>query len=79
VPSISNSTAGCEGADVVGCCDVLIGLGFPRTPVRNYLGRFCADAAFTVEGDVEGVKGKAKEVVGKIIGRDDLRREGQAQ
>ena len=32
-----------------------------------------------VEGTVEGVKGKAKEVVGKMTDRDDLRREGQAQ
>ncbi|MDT7760981.1 MAG: CsbD-like [Mycobacterium sp.] len=31
-----------------------------------------------VEGAVEGVKGKAKEVVGKITDRDDLRSEGQA-
>jgi uncharacterized protein YjbJ (UPF0337 family) len=28
---------------------------------------------------VEGVKGKAKEVVGAVAGRDDLLREGQAQ
>jgi uncharacterized protein YjbJ (UPF0337 family) len=32
-----------------------------------------------VEGVVEGVKGKAKEVVGAVFGRDDLRREGEAQ
>ena len=32
-----------------------------------------------VEGTVEGVKGKAKEVVGQMTDRDDLRREGQAQ
>ena len=32
-----------------------------------------------VRGVVEGVKGKAKEVVGTITGRDDLVREGQAQ
>ena len=32
-----------------------------------------------VEGTVECVKGKAKEVVGKMTDRDDLRREGQAQ
>jgi len=32
-----------------------------------------------VEGTVEGVKGKAKEVVGNMTDRDDLRREGQAQ
>ena len=32
-----------------------------------------------VKGVVEGVKGKAKEVVGAVAGRDDLYREGQAQ
>ncbi|KIU16263.1 CsbD family protein [Mycolicibacterium llatzerense] len=32
-----------------------------------------------VRGVVEGVKGKAKEVIGTVIGRDDLVREGQAQ
>jgi uncharacterized protein YjbJ (UPF0337 family) len=32
-----------------------------------------------VEGAVEGVKGKAKEVGGAVIGRDDLIEEGQAQ
>lgn len=32
-----------------------------------------------VEGAVEGVKGKAKEVGGAVIGRDDLVEEGQAQ
>ena len=32
-----------------------------------------------VSGVVEGVKGKAKEVVGKVTDRDDLHREGQAQ
>jgi uncharacterized protein YjbJ (UPF0337 family) len=32
-----------------------------------------------VKGIVEGVKGKAKEVVGAVAGRDDLFREGQAQ
>ncbi|MGV0792343.1 microaggregate-binding protein 1 [Mycolicibacterium sp. XJ1819] len=32
-----------------------------------------------VKGVVEGVKGKAKEVVGAVTGRDDLYREGQAQ
>jgi uncharacterized protein YjbJ (UPF0337 family) len=32
-----------------------------------------------VEGTVEGVKDKAKEVVGKMTDRDDLHREGQAQ
>jgi uncharacterized protein YjbJ (UPF0337 family) len=31
------------------------------------------------EGAVEGVKGKAKEVIGKVTGREDLHREGQAQ
>ena len=32
-----------------------------------------------VKGVVEGVKGKAKEVVGAVTGRDDIQREGQAQ
>lgn len=32
-----------------------------------------------VKGVVEGVKGKAKEVLGAVAGRDDLYREGQAQ
>ena len=32
-----------------------------------------------VEGLVEGVKGKAKEVAAAVTGRDDLMREGQAQ
>ena len=32
-----------------------------------------------IKGAVEGVKGKAKEVVGEVTGRDDLHREGQAQ
>ncbi|UQX09940.1 microaggregate-binding protein 1 [Candidatus Mycobacterium methanotrophicum] len=32
-----------------------------------------------VEGVVEGVKGKAKEVGGTLAGRDDLVREGRAQ
>ena len=32
-----------------------------------------------VEGLLEGVKGKAKEVAGAVTGRDDLMREGQAQ
>lgn len=32
-----------------------------------------------VEGVVEGVKGKAKEVGGTLAGRDDLVREGKAQ
>lgn len=32
-----------------------------------------------IEGIVEGVKGKAKEVAGAVTGRDDLQREGQAQ
>jgi uncharacterized protein YjbJ (UPF0337 family) len=32
-----------------------------------------------VEGVVEDVKGKAKEVVGTVTGRDDLVREGKAQ
>ena len=32
-----------------------------------------------VKGVVEGVKGKAKEAVGAVAGRDDLKQEGQAQ
>jgi uncharacterized protein YjbJ (UPF0337 family) len=32
-----------------------------------------------VKGVVEGVKGKAKEVVGAFTGRDDVQREGKAQ
>jgi uncharacterized protein YjbJ (UPF0337 family) len=32
-----------------------------------------------VKGVVEGVKGKAKEAVGTVTGRDDLVREGKAQ
>jgi uncharacterized protein YjbJ (UPF0337 family) len=32
-----------------------------------------------LEGIVEGVKGKAKEVAGAVTGRGDLLREGQAQ
>lgn len=32
-----------------------------------------------VKGVVEGVKGKAKEVIGTVTGRDDLVNEGQAQ
>ena len=32
-----------------------------------------------VEGVVEGIKGKAKEVGGALAGRDDLVREGEAQ
>ncbi|MGE2718575.1 CsbD family protein [Mycolicibacterium malmesburyense] len=32
-----------------------------------------------VKGVVEGVKGKAKEVLGAVAGRDDLYREGKAQ
>ncbi|OKH86088.1 general stress protein CsbD [Mycobacterium sp. ST-F2] len=32
-----------------------------------------------VRGVVEGVKGKAKEVIGTVTGRDDVVREGKAQ
>jgi uncharacterized protein YjbJ (UPF0337 family) len=32
-----------------------------------------------VEGVVEGAKGKAKEVIGAVTGRGDVKREGQAQ
>ncbi|MDF3313039.1 CsbD family protein [Rhodococcus sp. T2V] len=35
--------------------------------------------AEAVKGVVEDVKGKAKEAVGAVTGRDDLTREGQAQ
>ncbi len=31
------------------------------------------------EGVVEGIKGKVKTLVGALVGRDDLFREGQAQ
>jgi len=31
------------------------------------------------EGVVEGVKGKAKEVIGAVTGRDDVKKEGEAQ
>jgi uncharacterized protein YjbJ (UPF0337 family) len=32
-----------------------------------------------LKGAVEGIKGKAKEAVGTVAGRDDLTREGKAQ
>jgi uncharacterized protein YjbJ (UPF0337 family) len=32
-----------------------------------------------VEGVVEGVKGKAKEVIGAVTGRSDIKNEGEAQ
>jgi uncharacterized protein YjbJ (UPF0337 family) len=32
-----------------------------------------------VEGVVEGAKGKAKEALGAVTGRDDVKREGKAQ
>lgn len=32
-----------------------------------------------LRGAVEGVKGKAKEAVGTVIGNDDMAREGRAQ
>src|SRR6516165_130985 len=52
----------------------------PRTPMRR---KSMADnksgPAEAVKGVVEGVKGKAKEAVGAVAGRDDLTREGQAQ
>ena len=32
-----------------------------------------------VEGITEDIKGKAKEVVGRVTGRDDVESEGQAQ
>lgn len=32
-----------------------------------------------MRGVVEGVKGKAKEVIGTVTGRDDVVREGKAQ
>ncbi|MEE6176463.1 microaggregate-binding protein 1 [Mycobacterium sp. 050134] len=35
--------------------------------------------AEAVKGIVEDAKGKAKEVIGAVAGRDDLTREGQAQ
>jgi uncharacterized protein YjbJ (UPF0337 family) len=36
-------------------------------------------SASGIEGVVECVKGKAKEAAGAVAGRDDLRREGEAQ
>lgn len=36
-------------------------------------------AAEGISGVVEGVKGKVKEAAGAVTGRDDLRREGEAQ
>ena len=36
-------------------------------------------SAEAVKGVVEDVKGKAKEAVGAVTGRDDFTREGQAQ
>ena len=35
--------------------------------------------AEAVKGVVEDVKGKAKEALGTVIGRDDIQREGKAQ
>ncbi|WP_156688524.1 microaggregate-binding protein 1 [Mycobacterium sp. Marseille-P9652] len=35
--------------------------------------------AEAVKGIVEDAKGKAKEAIGTVAGRDDLQREGQAQ
>lgn len=32
-----------------------------------------------IKGAVEGIKGKAKEAVGTVTGRDDLTQEGKAQ
>jgi uncharacterized protein YjbJ (UPF0337 family) len=32
-----------------------------------------------IKGVVEGVKGKVKEVIGAVTGKDELRREGEAQ
>jgi len=32
-----------------------------------------------IKGVVEGVKGKAKEVIGAVTGKEKLRREGEAQ
>ena len=32
-----------------------------------------------IKGVVEGVKGKVKEAVGAVTGKDELRREGEAQ
>jgi uncharacterized protein YjbJ (UPF0337 family) len=48
-------------------------------PVRE---EFMADKSGpqeAVEGVVEGAKGKAKEVFGAVTGRDDVKREGEAQ
>lgn len=38
-----------------------------------------SDAKKGAEGVVEGIKGKAKEAIGTVTGRDDLVREGKAQ
>jgi uncharacterized protein YjbJ (UPF0337 family) len=52
-----------------------------RTPMRR--NQSMADnksgPAEAVKGVVEDVKGRAKEAVGAVTGRDDLTREGQAQ
>lgn len=32
-----------------------------------------------IKGVIEGVKGKAKEMIGAVTGKDELRREGEAQ
>jgi len=45
----------------------------------SHVGEHNSGPAEAVKGTVEGVKGKAKEVVGAVTGRDDVQREGQAQ
>jgi uncharacterized protein YjbJ (UPF0337 family) len=48
-------------------------------PKGSYMGDHNSGPEEAVKGVVEGVKGKAKEVVGAVTGRDDIQREGQAQ
>jgi uncharacterized protein YjbJ (UPF0337 family) len=51
-----------------------------KTPAKGFV---MADdksgPAEGISGVVEGVKGKAKETIGAVTGRDDIRREGEAQ
>jgi uncharacterized protein YjbJ (UPF0337 family) len=63
-----------------------IGIGheLPTTAYATEEESFMADTnksgpAEAVKGVVEDVKGRAKEAVGAVTGRDDLTREGQAQ
>jgi uncharacterized protein YjbJ (UPF0337 family) len=60
---------------------VLVGCScLERNPTRgNIMGEHNSGPEEAVKGVVEDVKGKAKEVVGAVTGRDDIQREGQAQ